>query len=1135
MVEKPADCFFNNCHYDEIEEGLSFIRNIPPCYCDMEKLCLGGLIVDCINYNVPLRQDGPNTMGVSSNGSSWNVESIVFTLADQGQSELCLNYTLYNKSSTSSKNINTKESKDIVLGLMELHDLEIKTLQEKIVVRIPAGLSCNSSDSRYGTFRGNKDSNHFFVVQTADNQDVIEGLLSYYYRLYGEAGDDIFFLGPQRSYVEGSGGKDTYFILENGGKTVINNYDLSKESDVLYFNVAYRNISVYKSGDHIVLMYESSHSVMIENWFLGELYRHMIMMSGDGVLFEISSTVVTSVQLVATGINKMFEKQGESIDASDPLLYTVTNIIGTQFDDVILGNDQNNLIDGGGGRDRLTGGEGEDIYNIKGRNSSVWIENVSKDRKTDLAIIEANLDSFNLWVEGDDVKLEAQHDNTPIYVTLVNWFRSPADRHLIIVTKDLVTFSISDNKADCLQSNKSTRCMRRQVNTQEGEVLDGVTEFHGSKSNDELKGNGEHNVFLPGGGEDFVEGGGGEDWYVITPGEGVTTINNQSPDLVLDKLFLKERYESLASVCEQQNITILVNGRRTVVLQNWFHSRDYQHLQIRTSDGVTAGLKTNISSCGEALILPLIIDYRNRIPEELRSFKAPGLYSYRSKLSIRPFGGLKGKEIMMKEIDSVKEMYGSSGFDIMVGNKNDNLLDPYTGGAIMSGREGADTYVIKHGYGDNVLIDNFAEDQRTDTIVVDVDFIDGGQVVLDSSTEDLSVTIKTEGEELKFSLIRYSAGDQHQHLDFLSSDGVRFKLKPLNSSADAPQFQIEAFKVTLKQAEVDCRLDLSTQRNLSKVQTAQGCPSQSNYMVGNNQDNVLIGGWKDDALDGGEGDDTLIGGHGADILIGGMGDDTLYGEDGNDTMMGDSGRDVFIPGPGSDLVDGGSGRDTVLYRGDHETGSGVYVNLLNGQGHYADAEGDVMKDVENVIGTIYSDILVSGYESSLLKGSDGNDILVSTGEDYLVGGDGNDIYLLAFDHGSVTIDNCAKDNATDVLYLSSLSFLDYDLQSEGVVLTFSGFNQPAVNITVKGWISDADECGHLMLVLGEKHLSLGELLQTSRNMYLVLVIVIVLIGLIGLLYLLLHKSLNRGNDPNIEHNILLEDTDQDSVTDDHLV
>ncbi|MEQ2219476.1 hypothetical protein XENOCAPTIV_018410, partial [Xenoophorus captivus] len=150
----------------------------------------------------------------------------------------------------------------------------------------------------------------------------------------------------------------------------------------------------------------------------------------------------------------------------------------------------------------------------------------------------------------------------------------------------------------------------------------------------------------------------------------------------------------------------------------------------------------------------------------------------------------------------------------------------------------------------------------------------------------------------------------------------------------------------------------------------------------------------------------------------------------------------------------------------------VYVNLLSGQGHYADAEGDVLKDVETVIGTIYSDILVSAYESSLLKGSDGNDILVSTGEDYLVGGDGHDIYLLAFDQGSVTIDNCAKDNATDVLYVSSLSFLDYDLQSEGVVLTFSGSNQPAVNITLKGWISDADECGHLMLVLGEKHLSL---------------------------------------------------------------
>ncbi|XP_068166936.1 uncharacterized protein [Antennarius striatus] len=104
----------------------------------------------------------------------------------------------------------------------------------------------------------------------------------------------------------------------------------------------------------------------------------------------------------------------------------------------------------------------------------------------------------------------------------------------------------------------------------------------------------------------------------------------------------------------------------------------------------------------------------------------------------------------------------------------------------------------------------------------------------------------------------------------------------------------------------------------------------------------------------------------------------IRGSDFNDVIRGNKEHNVispgkgldYIQGPGEDLVDGGPGRDTVVYRGDPVMGKGVYVNLLTGQGHYADAEGDVLKDVETVIGTIYADILVSGYESALLKGSE---------------------------------------------------------------------------------------------------------------------------------------------------------------------
>ncbi|KAK2838176.1 hypothetical protein Q5P01_015388 [Channa striata] len=1074
--------FFYDWRYDEIEEGRRLVEQIS----DYHKY-----------YRVTKEQDGTRAVDFTSSDSSWNGGGINFCLAEQGQSKFCMDYFVSSDESFGKKcwYIDTQGSKDIILGLGESHQLEYKTLQKKVFMFIPVGsvtvVSGYSavSHSRYGIYKGNRESNRFFAIQKSEDQHMIEVMFSYYYNLYGEPGDDIFFLG-----------KDTYMIPENGGKTVINNYDPSKALDTLHFSVDYSHIFVSKSGDDVVLIYENSHTVIIKNWFLGESYRHMSMMSGDGVLFEISSTVVSSVQLVARGINKMFQTQGQTVNAAQPLLRTVTNILGSPYDDVLIGNMEKNLIDGGGGRDRLIGGEGEDLYIVKDRNqSSVWIENGSRDNETDVVIIEANLHTFTVSVQGDSVILNTFSNNPVFSVNLVNWFRSPADRHLLVVTKDLITFTISDKKTDCRHSDPFIRCIKSHkidyriskspliVDLQGDEAFNSVTEVSGSDFNDVIRGNKENNVFVPRSGDDFIQGRGGEDWYIITPGHGVKTINNQSPDGALDVLFLKEQYQQVQCMCERQDIIVFVNGTRNVIIENWFVSKNYQHLQIKTGDGVTAALKSNLSSCGGPLMLPLTVDYRNQKPEPLDSpilqkkihklngkkwlgFSGPdGCFRYTNKKSDhKDFCGLQGKVMMMDDTDSIKEMYGSSGFDIMVGNSNENLLDPYTGGALMRGGEGKDTYIIKHGYGENIMIDNFAEDQNIDSVLVDMDFLDGSQICLPMvkrSQTDQNVIITTKGETLQLSLLNYNSGSQHQHLEFQSSDGVHFKLKPLNSTENVPVFEIEAFKVTLKQSQVDCRLDLNSQRNLSKVHTVQGCPSQSNNILGNDHDNALIGGWKDDALEGGEGDDTLMGGNGDDLLIGSMGDDTLYGEDGNDTMMGNSGRDVFIPGPGADLVDGG-----------------VYVNLLTGQGRYADAEGDVLKDVETVIGTIYSDILVSGYESALLKGSDGNDILVSTGSDYLAGGDGNDIYMLAFQHGSVTINNCAKDNATDVLYLSSQStpIFDCQLLPDTVLLTFYGLNQTTVRIILRDWVSDDNECGHLKLVFRDKEVSVDRLLQEGQ-------------------------------------------------------
>jgi Ca2+-binding RTX toxin-like protein len=153
-----------------------------------------------------------------------------------------------------------------------------------------------------------------------------------------------------------------------------------------------------------------------------------------------------------------------------------------------------------------------------------------------------------------------------------------------------------------------------------------------------------------------------------------------------------------------------------------------------------------------------------------------------------------------------------------------------------------------------------------------------------------------------------------------------------------------------------------------------------------------------EALEGSGFGDQLYGDGGDNILNGGAGDDTLVGRGGSDTLLGGAGDDVLDGGDGADVLDGGAGSDTADYSA---STSGVNVSLQSSSASGGTAEGDTLVGVENLIGTIESDILegdsgsnrlVGGRGDDILRGLDGNDILVGgKGADLLEGGDGVDI------------------------------------------------------------------------------------------------------------------------------------------------
>ncbi len=177
---------------------------------------------------------------------------------------------------------------------------------------------------------------------------------------------------------------------------------------------------------------------------------------------------------------------------------------------------------------------------------------------------------------------------------------------------------------------------------------------------------------------------------------------------------------------------------------------------------------------------------------------------------------------------------------------------------------------------------------------------------------------------------------------------------------------------------------------------------------GGSGDDLIEGGDGPDSLYGDQGDDYILGGAGDDLIRGGRGDDTLDGGAGRDMIRADLGDDWIIGSEGDDYIDGGDGVDVVDYssspRGDGYLYDGVDIDLSFGSALYfgegGHAEGDIIVNVEGVIGSQYDDRIDVGDFSgrSFLDGPTahgafgmaGDDELRGYRHDYLSGGSGED-------------------------------------------------------------------------------------------------------------------------------------------------
>lgn len=136
-----------------------------------------------------------------------------------------------------------------------------------------------------------------------------------------------------------------------------------------------------------------------------------------------------------------------------------------------------------------------------------------------------------------------------------------------------------------------------------------------------------------------------------------------------------------------------------------------------------------------------------------------------------------------------------------------------------------------------------------------------------------------------------------------------------------------------------------------------------------------------DTLDGAGGNDTIYGGDGEDIIYGGAHSDQIYGDKHNDRLYGgdangvDTNVDTLTGGAGSDIYYVSSG-DTVI-----ESSADNGQDQIHASGSFTLGEGQAVELLQAMAGTDGIDLTGNGL---------GQDIIGSTGDDYLDGGGGAD-------------------------------------------------------------------------------------------------------------------------------------------------
>lgn len=609
----------------------------------------------------------------------------------------------------------------------------------------------------------------------------------------------------------------------------------------------------------------------------------------------------------------------------------------------LIGNSQDNYLNGGGGADRMVGGAGNDQYDIDDAGDAVVelanggtddvITTVSWTLSTNVEIarlaegsalnLTGNATANTLHGNASDNTLDGGQGSDTLYGYEGNdtyFVDVEADRVLESQGEGVDTIVRSFSSQYVLANNVENLRLTGSATQGNGNALDNLLEGNASANtlmgldgNDELRGMAGNDTLWGGNGNDVLKGGQGDDTYAVDATTGSDLIDNTGGG----------------------TDTLYTNG---ITLSRLSFARDGDDLLVRIDGASMPAARVTGHFLGGDATLDYVQGSDNRytaaqIAAIINGPTNPGngfdqtitgtaageqLVGSTGKDLIEGLGGADtlfgmGGNDTLRGGDGNDALYGGngtgsgSGNDVLEGGLGNDTLRGEDGSNTLTGGAGDDQYVYGGG---NDLIDNTGG--GTDWLIFQ-NGITTSQLGFTRDGDDLVITVNGSSSQRVIVNDHFLGGNLA--LDYLQpASGNALNTAAINAlvstgggNGGTPGTGNDADYPSVKTGTAAGEQIVGT--------------SGRDLIKGLGGNDTLFGMGADDKLEGGDGDDYLSGGNGSfsgsgvDILIGGAGADQLVGEDGNDLLFGGAGDDTYFyaAGSGADIIDNTGGGTDWLY------------------------------------------------------------------------------------------------------------------------------------------------------------------------------------------------------------------------------